>query len=148
MAKTRSFDDVVVGETTTHGAYTVTEAEIIEFAERYDPQPFHVDPESAMETQFGGLIASGWHTVSIGQRLFVEAVLGDLAAEGSPGVENLQFRNPLRPGATVSLRITVTEKRPLESRPELGLVTFEETVRDEDGTDLISMDVHVFVKRD
>lgn len=148
MSRMRSFDDLTVGDTGTFGDYTVTEAEIIEFAERYDPQPFHVNPEAARETQFGGLIASGWQTVCIGQRLFVEGVLNTLQSEGSPGVNDLRFTNPLRPGTTVSLRVEVDSKRPLESRPEFGLVTFGKTIRGVDDVELVSMGVHVFVRRD
>ena len=122
----RYFEDVEVGETHQLGEYEVTREEIVEFASKYDPQPFHIDEEAARETMFGELVASGWHTASICMRLLVD---GPVDAEdearatmGSPGVDELRWHRPVRPGDTISATIEVLEKRPSESRADRGYV--------------------------
>ena len=108
----RYFEDFSVGQVTEVGPVTVSEAEIVEFASRYDPQPFHVDPEAAKASPFGGLIASGWHTTALFMGMFVRGILSESASLGSPGVEEIRWTAPVRPGDNLSARSTVTDARP------------------------------------
>ena len=103
----RQFEDISVGETDSFGSYEVTAEEIVEFAEQYDPQPFHMDPEVAAETPFGGLVASGWHTAAMTMRLVVTNVLTDIATRGALGVDDLRWRSPVRPGQTLTVETEV-----------------------------------------
>jgi acyl dehydratase len=107
-------------ELVTHSV-EVTREEVVEFARRYDPQRFHVDEEAAKQTMFGGLIASGWMTASLSMRLMCDAYLLDSASLGSPGLDELKWLKPVRPGDRLRVRTTVLEARPMESRPEVGL---------------------------
>lgn len=107
---TTYFEDLTVGDTDEFGTYDVTEAEILEFAGQYDPQPFHTDPDAAAETIYGGLIASGWHTCAMTMRLLVDGHFDDSAAMGAKGVEELRFPRPVRPGDSLSVRTEVVEK--------------------------------------
>jgi acyl dehydratase len=118
----RYFEDYVPGAVYEYGYVTVSEADIIEFARAFDPQPIHVDPEFAAQGPFGGLIASGWHTAAIGMRLIVGHYLSRVASLASPGIDELRWPAPLRPGDTVRLRITITEARRSRSKPDRGLV--------------------------
>jgi acyl dehydratase len=120
----RYFEDVEVGEVHEFGEYHLTEDEVVEFGERYDPQPFHVDAEAAEESMFGELVASGWHTASMSMRMLVEGPDGgeERASMGSPGVDELRWHQPVKPGETLSLRTEVLEKRPSESRDDRGYV--------------------------
>lgn len=108
------FEDYEVGESFEFGSYTVTKEEIVEFAERYDPQPFHVNENAALESRFGGLIASGWHTAAICQRLLVDGLIDDMASAGGRGVDELRWRRPVRPGDVLSLRVEIIEKHASE----------------------------------
>ena len=130
---TRWFEDIVVDETFPLGSHTFSAEEIIRFGTLYDPQYFHVDPEAASHSHFGGLIASGWHTVSVGHRKMVDALFAEeerLRALGkepgvsgpSPGVNKMDFKAPVRPGDTVTYSLTVTGKRPSNSLPGWGLL--------------------------
>lgn len=118
----RYFEDFVVGESIEFGSRTLTEEEIIAFAKQFDPQPFHVDPEKAASSYYGGLIASGWHTVSIYMRLLVDVLLQDTQSLGSPGVDELRWLKPVRPGDTLQARYTVLEALPSKSRPNVGII--------------------------
>lgn len=118
----RYFEDFVVGESIEFGSRTLTEEEIIAFAKQFDPQPFHVDPEKAASSYYGGLIASGWHTVSIYMRLLVDVLLQDTQSLGSPGVDELRWLKPVRPGDTLQARYTVLETIPSKSRPNVGII--------------------------
>ncbi len=115
-------EDYLVGAVYEFGSVLVEEGEIVDFARRYDPQVFHVDPEAAKKTVFGGLVASGWHTVALATRLIVDRELSHTASLGSPGVDELRWWKPVRPGDTLSVRITVTEARRSQSRPDRGVV--------------------------
>jgi acyl dehydratase len=103
------------------GRHTITEAEILEFARRYDPQPFHVDAETARSSIYGGLIASGWQTCAIAMRVMCDAYLLDAASMGSPGMEEIRWLKPVRPGDTLIIKRTIEEARPT-SKPDRGLV--------------------------
>jgi acyl dehydratase len=118
----RFFEDYVAGQMHEFGSITVTADEVIEFASRYDPQPFHVDPGAALRTQFGGLIASGWQTAGWMMRLIVDHYLSHVASLASPGVDELRWTQPVRPGDTLSVRATIVEARPSASKPDRGLV--------------------------
>jgi acyl dehydratase len=118
----RFFEDYVVGRVYECGEIGVSEPEIIEFATRYDPQYFHVDPAKAAATEFGGIIASGWHTVSLVMRLYVDHYLSHVASLASPGVEDVRWPKPVRPGDTLKIRVTILETRPSRSKPDRGIV--------------------------
>ncbi|GHF48815.1 acyl dehydratase [Amycolatopsis bartoniae] len=118
----RYFEDYVPGSTHEFGAVKVTEQEIVEFATRYDPQPFHVDAEAAAQSPFGGLIASGWHTASMMMRLLADNYLSPVSSLGSPGIDELRWPRPVRPDDELRLRVTVVEARPSKSKPDRGLV--------------------------
>jgi len=129
----RWFEDIRVGDVVDVGPVTVTEEEIVEFASRYDPQPFHLDPEAAAKTPYGGLIASGWHTAALFMGMLVPAVMLDSAALGSPGIEELRWLAPVRPGDVLRGRSTVLDARPSESNPNRGTVfTFGEVLNQDD----------------
>ena len=118
----RYFEDVQVGEKASLGTHTVTEEEILAFARRYDPQPFHIDAEAAKRSIFGGLIASGWHTCAIMMKMTVEADRKSRAVTtGSPGVDSCRWLKPVRPGDTLAGRTEVLETWPSRSKP-IGFV--------------------------
>lgn len=118
----RYFEDLEVGDVyEPDGRYEVTKAEIIEFAEQYDPQQFHLDEEAAEESIFGSLAASGWHTASVCMRLLVDGFL-DEASMGARGVDELRWKRPVHPGDTLRIELEVVDKRTSESRPEMGHV--------------------------
>ncbi len=112
------WEDFKVGESIELGSHSITEAEILAFARKYDPQPFHTDPEAARRSIFGGLIASGWHTCALMMRLSVEANRReDAAATGSPGLDSCRWLKPVRPGDTLTGRSEVLETWPSEASP-------------------------------
>ena len=116
------WEDFKVGETVTMGSYTFVEEEMIDFARKFDPQPFHIDPVAAKESYFGGLIASGWHTCAVAMRLLCDNYINRSASLGSPGIENVRWLMPVRVGDTLSYRRIVLEARTSKSRPDMGLV--------------------------
>jgi len=118
----RYLEDYVEGAVHEMGPITVTKEEIVDFAKKFDPQVFHTDPEKAGKTAYGGLIASGWHTCALFMRLFVEHYLPDQASLGSPGVDELRWLKPVRPGDRLTLRITVNKVKPSRSKPDRGVL--------------------------
>ncbi|WP_049926990.1 MaoC family dehydratase [Halopiger goleimassiliensis] len=118
----RYYEDIEIGETSESGEYEVTKDEILEFAERYDPQPFHTDEEAAADSAFGELVASGWHTSSICMRLLVDGILDDQASMGARGVDELRWHRPVTPGDRLTVRTEVLDKRVSESDPTRGHV--------------------------
>ncbi|MGO9569210.1 MAG: MaoC family dehydratase [Desulfomonilaceae bacterium] len=116
----RYFEDYLPGAVHEFGSITIEQDEIIEFARRFDPQSFHIDPEKAKQTAFGGLIASGWHTASLAMRLLVDNYVSKVASLGSPGVDEVRWRKPVRPGDTLSIRVTVIEAKLSRSKPGQG----------------------------
>jgi len=133
----RYFEDYVAGAVYEYGHASVTEAEILAFAERFDPQPIHVDAQFAAGGPFGGLIASGWQTASIAMRLLVDHYLSRVASLASPGVDELRWPTPVRPGDTLRLRTTIVEARRSRSKPDRGLVrTQTELLNQHDQTTL------------
>jgi len=141
----RYWEDFHAGEVTEIGPVTVSEAEIIEFAKRYDPQSFHVDP--AVEGPFGGLIASGWHTTALFMGMFVRAVLLDTASLGSPGVDELRWLAPVRPGDTLTGRVTVDEVRESSKDPARGTVLTTSEVFNQDGVLVMRLRARGFFAR-
>jgi acyl dehydratase len=118
----RYFEDYPEGAVFTAGAMPVSEAEIIDFARKYDPQAMHTDPDAAARGYFGGLIASGWHTGAIMMRLFADNFLSPASSVASPGLDELRWLKPVRPGDVLSLRVTITEARRSRSRPGQGVI--------------------------
>ncbi len=118
----RYYEDIKVGETAEFGEYHVTEAEIIEFAEKYDPQTFHTDPEGAKQSPFGELVASGWHTASMCMRMLADGPIQDRATMGARGIDELRWLKPVKPGDVLHLRTEVLDKRVSESDPRRGYV--------------------------
>ena len=115
------FEDIVVGTKSKFGSYHVTREEVIDFAQKYDPQPFHLDDEAAAKTQFGRLAASGWHTTAMTMAMVVENILSTKQAGlGSPGIDELRWLKPVFPGDTLRCETEVLEKRQSKSRPEMG----------------------------
>lgn len=118
----RWFEDYEVGATAEHGPIRVDEDELVDFGRRFDPQPIHVDREAAAAGPYGGLIASGWHTCALMMRLFAQEYLSPVSSLGSPGVDELRWVAPVRPGDVLTLRTTVLEARRSRSKPDRGLV--------------------------
>ncbi len=117
----RYFEDFHVGEVVELGSIAVSQESIIRFAQEFDPQPFHIDPEAARHSAFGGLVASGWHTASLYMRLLVDGMVGDMAESmGSPGVDEIKWLKPVRPGDTLRGRLTIIDAIPSKSRPDRG----------------------------
>jgi acyl dehydratase len=132
------WEDFEAGQTFELGTRTVTEEEIVEFAQRWDPQPFHVDPEAARDSIFGGLIASGWHTGAMWMRMYVDNVLGE-GSRGSPGIEELRWLAPVRPGDTLTGSLTVLEATPSERDPTRGTVRIRAEMTNGDGVVVMRM---------
>jgi acyl dehydratase len=125
----RFLEDYEPGSVHEFGAITVEQEDIVEFARRFDPQIFHTAPEAAERTIYEGLIASGWHTASLMMRLFVDHYLSGVASLGSPGVDELRWVKPVRPGDRLSLRVTVEETRRSRTKPDRGiLISFIEVI--------------------
>ena len=132
------FEDIRPGQVYDLGTRTVTEEELIDFARDWDPQPFHLDPEAAKESVFGGLIASGWHTGAMWMRMYVDTMLGS-AARGSPGIEELRWLAPVRPGDTLTGRLTVLEATPSATKPDRGTVRIRGEMVNQDGVTVMAM---------
>lgn len=131
--KERYFDDYVVGEVAEFGDHLVSEEEIIAFARLYDPQPFHADPVAARDSSFGGLVASGWMTGALLCRMLCDHFIPPGSAMGSPGIDQLRWIRPLRPGDRLRARITVIETRRSQSKPNRGSVLLRhEGINDRD----------------
>lgn len=129
----RYFEDYEPGSVHEFGSIAVREEEVLAFGWRFDPQPFHTDPVAAAETEYGGLIASGWHTAGLMMRLYSDHYLSKVATLVSPGVDNLRWLRPVRPGDVLSLRVTVAEARRLRSKPDRGLVRSDVEVLNQRG---------------
>lgn len=115
------WEDIEVGAKSSFGRYEVTREEVIEFASKYDPQPFHLSDEAAAETYFGRLSASGWHTCAMLMRMLVDRMAGEKQAGlGSPGVDELRWLKPVYPGDVLRAETEILEKTPSRSRPDMG----------------------------
>jgi acyl dehydratase len=136
-----------VGEVEQIGGKLVDKAEVIAFAKQYDPQPFHVDEVAAKRSMYGGLIASGWHTCAMVMRMMCDAYLLDSDSVGSPGIDNLKWLKPVRPGDTISARRTTLETRASKSKPDIGIVSNLWEVFNQDGEMVMSMQGYGMFRR-
>ena len=142
------YEDIVVGQTLVTGSKTVTKQEIIAFARQFDPQPFHLDEAAAERSMFGGLLASGWHTVAMMMRLLVDASASRAVNLGSPGFDDLRWRKPVRPGDTITVRSTCIDKRPSRSKPEIGSAWFQtEVVNQHDEVVMSLINIAIYQRR-
>ncbi len=135
----RYFEDYVTGAMQEFGKVSLSEAEIIDFAKKYDPQDFHIDPEKAATGPYGGLIASGWQTVVVVMRLLVDRFLSSASSLGSPGIDQLRWLAPVRPGDELTVRVKVVDARRSNSKPDRGLVHSVIEVHNQDDTKVMSM---------
>ena len=140
-------EDFSTGQRFELGGRSLDEAAILEFAREYDPQPFHIDHEAARASIYGGLIASGWHTMSIFMRLCVDGLLARTYSMGSPGVDTVRWPAPVRPGDTLSASLIVTEVRPSLSKPERGFVRNTGTMVNQRGEIVLSFEATLMVRR-
>ncbi len=145
----RYFEDYQAGAVYEYGYASVTEAEIVAFARQFDPQPIHVDPSFAAAGPFGGLIASGWHTAGLAMRLIADHYLSRVASLASPGIDELRWATPVRPGDTLRLRMTIVEARVSRSKPDRGLIrTRGELLNQDDGTALSLLAMNLILRRE
>lgn len=132
-----SFKDFTVGRVFDLPPHTISAEEIIEFASEFDPQPMHTDPSSEQAKQIGGLIASGWHTSSILMRMICDGYLLESPSQGSPGLEEVRWLKPVRPGDTLTATAEVLDSRVSRSRPSIGIVTFLYSMANQDGEEVL-----------
>ena len=118
----RYFEDFTPGDVIELGSRTISKERILAFAREFDPQPFHTDEEAATRSIYGGLLASGWHTGSLLMRILYDGLLKDTASLGSPGIDELRWLEPVRPGDTLTARMTIVEAIPSRSKPDRGLI--------------------------
>ena len=142
------FEDVEIGETTDFGTYAVTRDEVLEFARKFDPQPFHLSDDAAAKTHFGRLAASGWHTGAMAMRVIVDR-LTDLkwAGLGSPGLNELRWLKPVHPGDTLRVTGTVVDKKPSRSKPNIGTFWTDTIVTNQHGEPVMSYTSIVLMQR-
>ena len=148
MTREHYYDDFTMGQTFRSGAYAVTEADIIDFATRFDPQPQHLSAEAVAATGFGQLVASGWHTGAISMRLFITDALPPIAggSQGA-GVDKLAWPRPVRPGDSLHVQLEVVAMRPSRSRPDRGLITLRATTFNQDNEIVMSAEHTVMLPR-
>lgn len=143
----RFFEDFKVGDRFMSGGMTITEAAIIDFARQWDPQPFHTDPEFASEWTFGGLIASGLHTMAATLRLWLDLGIFRACSLGSPGIGEVQFPRPVRPGDTLRVVSDIVQLRPSTSRPDRGIARLRQVTINQRGEQVMEQETTVFLKR-
>lgn len=134
------WEDFPVGSVREFGAATLTRDAVIAFARDFDPQPFHLDDAAAEASLFGRLSASGWHTCALAMRMMCDAYLLESSSLGSPGVDQLRWLKPVYPGDTLHMRMEVLEARPMNSRPDVGLVRTRWEVINQDGDLVLTME--------
>ena len=118
----RYFEDYRVGEQVEFGSYRMTEEQIVAFARDFDPQPFHVDKDAARQSVYGGLVASGWHTASAMMRMMVDHFISPKTSMGSPGMDEIRWLKPVRPGDTLRVRVTVLSAKRSTTKPDRGVI--------------------------
>ena len=142
------WEDFRVSERLTVGTVGVDKDEVIEFASRYDPQTFHVDEEAARQSIYGGLIASGWHSCALIMRLICDSYMLEAASLGSPGIDNVRWPKPVRPGDTLTAYRTTEESRASKSRPDAGIVKTLWEVENQNGELVMTMSgINLFLRR-
>ena len=145
----KTFEDFCVGDVIALRNYEVSESEMIEFARRYDPQVFHVDPAGAADSPFGGLIASGWLTTAIFMRMQCDSFMGDSSCVGSPGVDEVRWLAPVRPGDVLHGTVEVLETVPSRSRPDRGAVFSGVEICNQEDVPVMSLRTRaIFLNRD
>jgi acyl dehydratase len=141
------FEEINVGDEIVSGGVTITEPAIIDFALKYDPQRFHINVDAARESPFGGLIASGFHTLALGFRMFYDAGgIGDKGL-GSPGIDELRWTQPVRPNDTLRTKVVIVGKRESKSKPDRGILELEYTVCNQRDEPVLTMKSIAFVLR-
>jgi acyl dehydratase len=142
------FEDLEVGAEREFGTYDVTREEVIEFARKYDPQPFHLSDEAAAKTHFGRLAASGWHTAAMTMAVIARKVVDEeQAGLGSPGIDELRWKKPVFPGDTLHVSGKILEKTPSRSRPEIGSFRTRTTVTNQNGDVVMTFTSIVLIGR-
>jgi acyl dehydratase len=142
------FEDYSPGTTYDCGEVSVSEVQILSFARDFDPQPMHADPDAAARGPFGGLIASGWHTAALVMRQLVDHYLSPVAGLASPGIDELRWPNPVRPGDTLRVRATPVETRRSNSKPDRGIIKTEiEAVNQDDQTVMRAIAINLILVR-
>lgn len=142
------FEDIEIGRETEFGRYEVTREEVLEFARKYDPQPFHLSDEAAAKTHFGRLAASGWHTCAMTMAVIARRVMDEeQAGLGSPGVDELRWLKPVYPGDTLIVTGRTLEKTPSRSKPDIGSFRTETTVTNQDGVPVMRFTSIVLIRR-
>lgn len=140
-------EDFAAGQTYDLGQHSFGEDEIVAFATQYDPQPFHIDRDAAAESNFGGLIASGWHTGSVFMRLLVDGLLARCASMGSPGVDELRWLAPVRPGDILTAMLHIEDVRPSKSRPDRGFITTRAVLTNQNAVDVFTLRAPLMIRR-
>lgn len=142
------FEDLQVGAETDFGTYDVTREEVLDFARKYDPQPFHLSDEEAAKTHFGRLAASGWHTAAMTMAVIARYVVDDQQAGlGSPGIDELRWKKPVYPGDTLQVRGKILEKTRSRSRPDMGSFRTQTTVSNQQGDVVMTFISIVLIRR-
>ena len=142
------FEDLEVGREVEFGHYDVTREEVLEFARKYDPQPFHLSDEEAAKTHFGRIAASGWHTTAMTMAVLVAHMADEpQAGLGSPGVDDLRWLRPVYPGVRITVRGTVLDKTASRSKPDLGSFRTQTIVTNQDGVDVLRFTSIVLIRR-
>jgi acyl dehydratase len=142
------FEDLELDVERDFGTYKVTREEVIEFARKYDPQPFHLSDEAAAKTHFGRMSASGWHTAAMTMAVIARKVVNEeQAGLGSPGIDELRWKKPVYPGDTLHVRGKIIEKTPSRSRPEMGSFRTETTVTNQNGETVMTFQSIVLIRR-
>jgi len=134
----RYFDNFAIGDRFVTAGVTLTESAIIDFALRFDPQPFHIDAEAAKQSNYGGLIASGFQTLALGFRMVLETGVFRACSMGSPGFDELRWLKPVRPGDTLHTELEVVEKAPSRSKPDRGILRLKIWIKNQKGEDVIT----------
>ncbi len=141
------WEDFPVGKVSEFGGMTVTAEEIIDFAGKFDPQPFHLSEEGGRNSLFGGLCASGWHTCAMAMRMMCDGYILESASLGSPGLENIRWLKPVRPGDTLHIRSVVLEARPMDSKPHVGLLRVRTEVLNQNNEEVMQMEGYGMYRR-
>ena len=141
------FEDLELGRERELGSFSISKEDIVSFATEYDPQPYHVDEDAAEDSPFGGLVASGWHTLCLSTRVCVDGFRGSVSTMGGVGVDNLAWRTPARPGDTLTVNHEVIDKRVTESDPSRGLMRESVTVSNQRGETVLTYEVIGLVER-
>ena len=142
------FEDLEIGAETYFGSYAVTRDEVLEFARKYDPQPFHLSDEEAAKTHFGRIAASGWHTCAMTMAVIARHVVEHKQAGlGSPGIVDLRWKRPVSPGDVLHVRSIIVEKTPSRSKPDLGSFRSEMTVTNQDGQPVMTFTSIVLIRK-